>query len=229
MTLVAEIGDLDRFPTARMLCAWAGLPRPCATPTVRSATATSPSRARCGCGILQEAAQTAKQSPMLPAPTPSWPAAAARTSPPWPSPAGGWGAISEPLSGPSRPMILGRSSPTARSFIQPGAPPCPRLRPGLHRRHRSQPTHSPPGGRIPHALDKARPHGCGNAGRHGGGPLITRTEEARVQIPSPPPHSSERRRCIIGGAHLVLGPPWGREASRRNSITTPGSAWAPAT
>jgi transposase len=25
LTLVAEIGDIGRFPTARMLCAWAGL------------------------------------------------------------------------------------------------------------------------------------------------------------------------------------------------------------
>jgi transposase len=31
MTLVAEIGDIDRFPTARKLCAWAGL-----TPAVRN-------------------------------------------------------------------------------------------------------------------------------------------------------------------------------------------------
>jgi transposase len=31
MTLLAEIGDIRRFPTARKLCAWAGL-----TPTVRN-------------------------------------------------------------------------------------------------------------------------------------------------------------------------------------------------
>jgi transposase len=31
MTLVAEIGDITRFPTARKLCAWAGL-----TPAVRN-------------------------------------------------------------------------------------------------------------------------------------------------------------------------------------------------
>jgi transposase len=31
MTLVAEIGDIARFPTARKLCAWAGL-----TPAVRN-------------------------------------------------------------------------------------------------------------------------------------------------------------------------------------------------
>ena len=35
MTLVAEIGDIARFPTARKLCAWAGL-----TPTVRNSDRT---------------------------------------------------------------------------------------------------------------------------------------------------------------------------------------------
>ena len=33
---------------------------------------------------------------------------------------------------------------------------------------------------------------CGNAGLPGGGPLITRTEEARVKIPSPPPHPDDQ-------------------------------------
>jgi len=64
MTLLAEIGDIGRFPTARKLCAWAGLTPRCATPTAPSATATSPSRARRGCaGSSEEAAQTAKRSP----------------------------------------------------------------------------------------------------------------------------------------------------------------------
>ena len=35
MTLVAEIGDISRFPTARKLCAWAGL-----TPQVRNSDRT---------------------------------------------------------------------------------------------------------------------------------------------------------------------------------------------
>jgi Transposase IS116/IS110/IS902 family len=35
MTLVAEIGDIARFPTARKLCAWAGL-----TPQVRNSDRT---------------------------------------------------------------------------------------------------------------------------------------------------------------------------------------------
>jgi transposase len=66
MTLVAEIGDISRFPTARKLCAWAGL-----TPQVRN----SDRKVRHGHitkqgspwvrGILQEAAQTAKRHPMF--------------------------------------------------------------------------------------------------------------------------------------------------------------------
>jgi transposase len=66
MTLVAEIGDIARFPTARKLCAWAGL-----TPQVRN----SDRKIRHGHitkqgspwvrGILQEAAQTAKRHPMF--------------------------------------------------------------------------------------------------------------------------------------------------------------------
>ncbi len=35
MTLMAEIGDISRFPTARKLCAWAGL-----TPSVRNSDRT---------------------------------------------------------------------------------------------------------------------------------------------------------------------------------------------
>jgi transposase len=66
MTLVAEIGDIARFSTARKLCAWAGL-----TPAVRNSDRTvrhghitkqgSPWVRR----ILQEAAQTAKRHPMF--------------------------------------------------------------------------------------------------------------------------------------------------------------------
>jgi transposase len=66
MTLAAEIGDISRFPTARKLCAWAGL-----TPAVRN----SDPKVRHGHitkqgspwvrWILQEAAQTAKRHPMF--------------------------------------------------------------------------------------------------------------------------------------------------------------------
>jgi transposase len=64
MTLVAEIGDISRFPTARKLCAWAGL-----TPAVRN----SDRKVRHGHitkqgspwvrFVLQEAAQRAKTRP----------------------------------------------------------------------------------------------------------------------------------------------------------------------
>jgi transposase len=64
MTLLAEIGDISRFPSARKLCAWAGL-----TPAVRN----SDRKVRHGHitkqgsvwvrWILQEAAQRAKTQP----------------------------------------------------------------------------------------------------------------------------------------------------------------------
>jgi transposase len=66
MTLVAEIGDIGRFPTARKLCAFTGL-----TPQVRNSdrnlrhghiTKQGSPWVR---GILQEAAQTAKRHPMF--------------------------------------------------------------------------------------------------------------------------------------------------------------------
>jgi transposase len=66
MTLVAEIGDISRFPTARKLCAWAGL-----TPAVRN----SDRKVRHGHitkqgspwvrFVLEEAAQQAKTRPPL--------------------------------------------------------------------------------------------------------------------------------------------------------------------
>jgi transposase len=66
MTVVAEIGDITRFPSARKLCAWAGL-----TPAVRNLRPHGPPRPHhqaglaVGAGILQEAAQTAKRHPMF--------------------------------------------------------------------------------------------------------------------------------------------------------------------
>jgi transposase len=66
MTLVAEIGDISRFPTARKLCAWAGL-----TPQVRNSDRTVRHGHITKQGspwvrwILQEAAQTAKRHPMF--------------------------------------------------------------------------------------------------------------------------------------------------------------------
>jgi transposase len=91
MTLVAEIGDIARFPTARKLCAWAGLTPRCATPTARSATATSPSRAHPGCGgSCRRPPRPPNATPCSPAPTASWPGAVATTSPPPRSPGGSW-------------------------------------------------------------------------------------------------------------------------------------------
>jgi transposase len=64
MTLVAEIGDISRFPTARKLCAWAG-----PTPAVRNSDRTIRHGHITKQGspwvrwILQEAAQTANKHP----------------------------------------------------------------------------------------------------------------------------------------------------------------------
>ena len=66
MTLVAEIGDISRFPTARKLCAGAGL-----TPQVRNSDRKvrhghiTKQGSRWIRWILQEAAQTAKRPPMF--------------------------------------------------------------------------------------------------------------------------------------------------------------------
>jgi hypothetical protein len=66
MTLVAEIGDIARFPSARKLCAWAGR-----TPQVRNSDRTvrhghiTTQGSPWVRGILQEAAQTAKRHPMF--------------------------------------------------------------------------------------------------------------------------------------------------------------------
>ena len=97
MTLVAEIGDSSRFPTAGKLCAWAGSHPRCATPTARSATATSPSRAHRGCGgSCKRPPRRPSATPCSLAPTARWLAAAATTSPPWPSPGGCWPALPHP-------------------------------------------------------------------------------------------------------------------------------------
>jgi hypothetical protein len=66
MTLVAEIGAIGRFPTARKLCAWAGL-----TPAVRNSDRNLRHGHLTKQGsvwvrwILQEAAHTAKRSPLF--------------------------------------------------------------------------------------------------------------------------------------------------------------------
>jgi transposase len=66
MTLVAEIGDIARFPTARKLCAWAGL-----TPTVRNLRPQGPPRPHHQTGLTLGAVDpaggrhTAKRSPQF--------------------------------------------------------------------------------------------------------------------------------------------------------------------
>ena len=64
LVMVAEIGDISRFPSARKLASWAGL-----TPTVRGSDLQSPARAHLQAGlswlrwVMNQAAQTAKRSP----------------------------------------------------------------------------------------------------------------------------------------------------------------------
>jgi transposase len=88
MTLVAEIGDIARFPSARKLCAWAGLTPAVRNSDRRSATATSPSKDPRGCaGSCRRPPRRPRSARRLPAPTASWPAAAATASPPCDRPA----------------------------------------------------------------------------------------------------------------------------------------------
>jgi transposase len=64
LVILAEIGDITRFPSARKLASWAGL-----TPTVRGPGPDRPARAHPGQGsawlrwAMNQAAQTAKRSP----------------------------------------------------------------------------------------------------------------------------------------------------------------------
>jgi transposase len=64
MTLVAEIGDVKRFPTARKLCSWSGL-----TPRVRNSDTTMRHESASKMGppvlrwVLGEAAHVAKRTP----------------------------------------------------------------------------------------------------------------------------------------------------------------------
>src|SRR6266545_2624363 len=125
MTLVAEIGDISRFPSARKLCAWAGL-----TPAVRN----SDRKVRHGHitkqgsvwvrWILPGSRPTGpRPSRRSPAPTPRSPTAAAGRSPPSQSPASCW-----PAAFTSSPSW--RSPPPRRS--PPGAlafPHEPAIRP----------------------------------------------------------------------------------------------------
>jgi transposase len=88
LVLLAEIGDITRFASARKLASWAGF-----TPTVRGSDRTvhhghiskqGPAWAR---WVLCGTAQTAKRHRTSPPATRPWPAASARRSPPPRSPA----------------------------------------------------------------------------------------------------------------------------------------------
>ena len=96
-TLVAEIGDIARFPTARKLCAWAGL-----TPQVRNSDRKVrhghiTKKARRGCvGSFRRPPRRPSATPCSLPPMASWPAAAAPTSPPPRSPGGCWPLLPHP-------------------------------------------------------------------------------------------------------------------------------------
>jgi transposase len=88
LVMLAEIGDISRFPSARKLASWAGL-----TPTVRGSDLTvrhghiSKQGSAWLRWVMNQAAQTAKRSRNSPPPTPPSPSGAARRSPPSRSPA----------------------------------------------------------------------------------------------------------------------------------------------
>jgi transposase len=88
MLVIAEVGEIERFRSARHLCAWARVsPRPCAPPTARRGSATSPSRARrtsAGRWSKPRRKQQPAAAPCAP-PSSESPSAAAATSPRSPS------------------------------------------------------------------------------------------------------------------------------------------------
>jgi transposase len=88
MTLVAEIGDLGRFPTARKLCAWAGLTPAVHNPDRKVRHGHITSRAHPGCaGCLMRRPTRPRAAHRSPTSTPSAPPAAGPRSPPWRLPA----------------------------------------------------------------------------------------------------------------------------------------------
>jgi transposase len=88
LVMVAEIGDITRFGSARKLAAWAGLTRPCAARTSRSGTGTSPEQGSAWLRwAMNQAAQTANGPRSSPSATRSSRNAAGRRSPPSRSPA----------------------------------------------------------------------------------------------------------------------------------------------
>jgi transposase len=133
MTLVAEIGDISRFPSARKLCAWAGL-----TPRVRNpnrkvrhghSTKQGSPWVR---GIVQEAAQTAKRHPRFAGAYAQLARRRGASMPPWRSPGGCWPA--RPYPDPAgRSIGEGCSRPRSRfrMRLQPAERDHNRLQAGL--------------------------------------------------------------------------------------------------
>jgi transposase len=125
MTLVAEIGEGGRFPTARKRCAWAGL-----TPVVGN------SDGKIGHGpitkqgstwlrwILQQAAQTANKSPLFAGAYGQLARRRGTRSPPWRSPGGCWPAAST-SSRRSRPPPPSPEKARPGALATPHAPPNP--------------------------------------------------------------------------------------------------------
>jgi hypothetical protein len=134
---------LARFPTARKLCAWAGLTPRWATPTAPSATATAPNRAHPGCaGSCRKPPRRPSATPCSPPPTPSWLGVGTATSPPPRSPVGCWPAPS--TSSPSWKFHLNhrrRPLPGALAFPHEPAPGPPVLteQPGSGRHRHADP------------------------------------------------------------------------------------------
>ena len=109
LVLLAEIGDITRFGSARKLASWAGSPRWSAAATGWFTTGTSPNRARPGCGGCcarpRRPPGGTRTSP--PATRPSPPAAARRSPPP-----------RSPASWPPAP---GTCSPTRPAAVRPAS------------------------------------------------------------------------------------------------------------
>jgi hypothetical protein len=125
MTLVAEIGDIDRFPTARKLGAWAGLTPRCATCDRKVGHGHITKQGSVWVRwILQEAAHTAKRSPQFAGTYGQLAHRRASRSPPWRSPVGCWPAASTSSRRSRPPPPLQKARPGALVFpLEPATRP----------------------------------------------------------------------------------------------------------
>jgi transposase len=87
LLIIAEIGAIERFPSARHLCAWAGLTRRFAAPTPRrgSAISAGSAPARCAGRWSKPPSETPRVTDRWPRPSNGSPSAAAARSPRSPS------------------------------------------------------------------------------------------------------------------------------------------------